>query len=75
MISQYFGSLFDESYVLTFFSFLLIIFQHPLMPPYGTPVPYPAVYPPRGVYAHPIMAPVISFFFPYLLPFAILYFV
>ncbi|PPR82730.1 hypothetical protein GOBAR_AA37983 [Gossypium barbadense] len=31
--------------------------QHPLMPPYGTPVPYPAVYPPRGVYAHPNVAP------------------
>ena len=27
--------------------------QHPLMPPYGTPVPYPALYPPAGVYAHP----------------------
>ncbi|KAA3461176.1 G-box-binding factor 1-like isoform X2 [Gossypium australe] len=34
--------------------------QHPLMPPYGTPVPYPAVYPPRGVYAHPNMAPMPS---------------
>ncbi|KAL0449976.1 UNVERIFIED_CONTAM: G-box-binding factor 1 [Sesamum latifolium] len=34
--------------------------QHPLMPPYGTPVPYPALYPPGGVYAHPnmITAPV-----------------
>ncbi|KAL8531948.1 hypothetical protein ACS0TY_008526 [Phlomoides rotata] len=33
--------------------------QHPLMPPYGTPVPYPALYPPGGVYAHPnmVMAP------------------
>ncbi|KAE8715691.1 G-box-binding factor 1 [Hibiscus syriacus] len=31
--------------------------QHPLMPPYGTPVPYPAMYPPGGVYAHPHMAP------------------
>ncbi|XP_031250339.1 G-box-binding factor 1 [Pistacia vera] len=30
--------------------------QHPLMPPYGTPVPYPAIYPPGGVYAHPTMA-------------------
>ncbi|XP_060192067.1 G-box-binding factor 1-like isoform X2 [Lycium barbarum] len=30
--------------------------QHPLMPPYGTPVPYPALYPPAGVYAHPNMA-------------------
>lgn len=28
--------------------------QHPLMPPYGTPV-YPALYPPGGVYAHPNM--------------------
>ncbi|KAL3525417.1 hypothetical protein ACH5RR_013789 [Cinchona calisaya] len=26
--------------------------QHPMMPPYGTPVPYPALYP-GGVYAHP----------------------
>lgn len=23
------------------------------MPPYGAPVPYPALYPPAGVYAHP----------------------
>ncbi|XP_015890160.3 G-box-binding factor 1 isoform X1 [Ziziphus jujuba] len=30
--------------------------QHPLIPPYGTPVPYPAIYPPGGVYAHPNMA-------------------
>ncbi|XP_062102357.1 G-box-binding factor 1 isoform X3 [Humulus lupulus] len=30
--------------------------QHALMPPYGTPVPYPAIYPPGGVYAHPNMA-------------------
>ncbi|GKU99080.1 hypothetical protein SLEP1_g11975 [Rubroshorea leprosula] len=30
--------------------------QHPLIPPYGTPVPYPAIYPPGGVYAHPSMA-------------------
>ncbi|XP_050367882.1 G-box-binding factor 1 isoform X2 [Argentina anserina] len=29
--------------------------QHPMMPPYGTPVPYPAMYPPGGVYAHPGM--------------------
>ncbi|KAK9948662.1 hypothetical protein M0R45_004227 [Rubus argutus] len=28
--------------------------QHPMMPPYGTPVPYPAMYPPGGVYAHPV---------------------
>ncbi|XAR57876.1 hypothetical protein NMG60_11026161 [Bertholletia excelsa] len=27
-----------------------------LIPPYGTPVPYPALYPPGGVYAHPSMA-------------------
>ncbi|GMI86414.1 G-box binding factor 1 [Hibiscus trionum] len=31
--------------------------QHPLMPPYGTPVPYPAMYPSAGMYAHPNMAP------------------
>ncbi|XP_027361074.1 G-box-binding factor 1-like isoform X2 [Abrus precatorius] len=30
--------------------------QHPLIPPYGTPVPYPAIYPPGSVYAHPSMA-------------------
>ncbi|XP_050205947.1 G-box-binding factor 1 isoform X3 [Mercurialis annua] len=30
--------------------------QHHLMPPYGTPVPYPALYPAGGVYAHPSMA-------------------
>ncbi|XVF62001.1 hypothetical protein PTKIN_Ptkin08bG0181400 [Pterospermum kingtungense] len=30
--------------------------QHPLMPPYGTPVPYAAMYPPGGVYAHPNLA-------------------
>ncbi|KAL2905591.1 G-box-binding factor 1 [Bienertia sinuspersici] len=30
--------------------------QHPMMPPYGTPVHYPALYPPGGVYAHPNMA-------------------
>ncbi|KAL3527078.1 hypothetical protein ACH5RR_011734 [Cinchona calisaya] len=29
--------------------------QHPLIPPYGTAVPYPALYP-GGVYAHPNMA-------------------
>lgn len=29
--------------------------QHPMMPPYGTPVPYPAMYPPAGVYGHPTM--------------------
>ncbi|GMH14726.1 hypothetical protein Nepgr_016567 [Nepenthes gracilis] len=30
--------------------------QHPFIPPYGTPVPYPALYPAGGVYAHPNMA-------------------
>ncbi|KAI3726478.1 hypothetical protein L1987_66275 [Smallanthus sonchifolius] len=29
--------------------------QHPMMPPYGTPVPYAALYPPAGVYGHPSM--------------------
>ncbi|MFS7983479.1 putative transcription factor bZIP family [Helianthus anomalus] len=32
--------------------------QHPMMPPYATPVPtvpYPSVYPPAGVYGHPSM--------------------
>ncbi|XP_077214952.1 G-box-binding factor 1-like isoform X3 [Tasmannia lanceolata] len=29
--------------------------QH-LMPPYGTPLPYPAMYPPGGIYGHPSMA-------------------
>ncbi|XP_035839844.1 G-box-binding factor 1 isoform X3 [Helianthus annuus] len=29
--------------------------QHAMMSPYGTPVPYPALYPPAGVYAHPGM--------------------
>ncbi|KAL1541888.1 G-box binding factor [Salvia divinorum] len=29
--------------------------QHPMMPPYGTPVPYPAIYPAGGMYAHPNM--------------------
>lgn len=29
----------------------------PLIPPYGTPVPYPAIYPPGGVYGHPNMPP------------------
>ncbi|KAJ6678575.1 G-BOX-BINDING FACTOR 3-RELATED [Salix viminalis] len=32
--------------------------QHPLIPPYGTPVPYPALYPAGGVYAHPNMTPI-----------------
>ncbi|CAN0861978.1 G-box-binding factor 1 [Linum grandiflorum] len=31
------------------------VYQHPMMPHYGTPVPYPAMYP-GGVYAHPNMA-------------------
>ncbi|XP_042508526.1 G-box-binding factor 1 isoform X2 [Macadamia integrifolia] len=30
-------------------------FQH-LIPPYGTPLPYPALYPHGGLYAHPNMA-------------------
>ncbi|CAO2830258.1 unnamed protein product [Amaranthus hypochondriacus] len=30
--------------------------QHPMMPPYGTPVHYPALYPPGGVYTHPNLA-------------------
>ncbi|TKY70355.1 G-box-binding factor 1 [Spatholobus suberectus] len=30
--------------------------QHPLIPSYGTPVPYPAIYPPGNVYAHHSMA-------------------
>ncbi|CAK9138773.1 unnamed protein product [Ilex paraguariensis] len=30
--------------------------QHPLMPPYGTPIAYPALYPAGGIYAHPNMA-------------------
>lgn len=41
----------------------------PLMPPYGTPLPYPAMYPHGGIYAHPSMPPVISsseFTFPHL---------
>ncbi|KAL7090352.1 hypothetical protein ACP275_12G035500 [Erythranthe tilingii] len=29
--------------------------QHPMMAPYGTPVPYPTLYPPGGIYAHPHM--------------------
>ncbi|KAJ0888794.1 putative G-box binding protein, multifunctional mosaic region [Helianthus annuus] len=29
--------------------------QHPMMAPYGTPVPYAAMYPPAGVYGHPGM--------------------
>jgi len=41
---------------------ILLFFQHPLMPPYGTPVPYPALYPPGSIYAHPSMA-VVSLFF------------
>ncbi|XP_057449414.1 G-box-binding factor 1 isoform X2 [Lotus japonicus] len=34
--------------------------QHPLIPPYGTPVPYPAMYPPGAVYAHPSMTTTLS---------------
>uniref|UniRef100_A0A5B7B8W4 Putative G-box-binding factor 1 n=1 Tax=Davidia involucrata TaxID=16924 RepID=A0A5B7B8W4_DAVIN len=30
--------------------------QHPMVPPYGTPLPYPALYPHGGLYAHPNMA-------------------
>ncbi|XP_011627689.1 light-inducible protein CPRF3 isoform X2 [Amborella trichopoda] len=30
--------------------------QH-LMPPYGTPLPYPPMYPPGGMYPHPPMTP------------------
>ncbi|KAA8537660.1 hypothetical protein F0562_027350 [Nyssa sinensis] len=30
--------------------------QHPMVPPYGTPLPYPALYPHGGPYAHPNMA-------------------
>lgn len=30
------------------------------MSPYGTPVPYPAIYPPGGVYAHPNITVVIT---------------
>lgn len=30
--------------------------QHPMMPPYGTPLPYPALYPHGALYAHPSMA-------------------
>lgn len=53
--------LFTASYeeVGGFYSrFLFTTFQHPMMPPYGTPVPYPAMYPPGGVYAHPGMVTV-----------------
>ncbi|XP_059456891.1 G-box-binding factor 1-like [Corylus avellana] len=32
--------------------------QHPLIPPYGTPIPYPGLYRPWGVYAHPNMTTV-----------------
>ncbi|CAK9152443.1 unnamed protein product [Ilex paraguariensis] len=34
--------------------------QHPLMPPYGTPIPYPALYPPGGIYVHPNLAVISS---------------
>lgn len=57
--------LFDNRKDLRLFhsNFCEMIFQHPLMPPYGTPVPYPALYPPAGVYAHPSMATVINISF------------
>nr|XP_043631305.1 G-box-binding factor 1-like isoform X2 [Erigeron canadensis] len=29
--------------------------QHPMMPPYGTQIPYPGLYSPPGVYTHPGM--------------------
>ncbi|KAE8124454.1 hypothetical protein FH972_019338 [Carpinus fangiana] len=29
--------------------------HHPLIPPYGTPIPYPSLLPPWGVYNHPNM--------------------
>lgn len=32
--------------------------QHAMMPPYRTPLPYPAFYPPGGLYAHTTMATV-----------------
>ncbi|CAI0473503.1 unnamed protein product [Linum tenue] len=32
------------------------VYQHPFVPHYGTPVPYPALYPAGGVYPHPNMA-------------------
>jgi len=57
--------LFEKSISSTHLTEKLLIFfsvdnfQHPLIPPYGTPVPYPALYPAGGVYAHPNMAPVI----------------
>lgn len=44
-----------EKVLLTRFFYF---FQQPLIPPYGTPVPYPAIYPPGNVYAHPSMATV-----------------
>ncbi|CAI0420142.1 unnamed protein product [Linum tenue] len=32
------------------------VYQHPFVPHYGTPVPYPAIYPAGGMYPHPSMA-------------------
>lgn len=29
--------------------------QHHFMPPYGTPMPYPALFPPGGIFAHPTL--------------------
>ncbi|XP_074275261.1 G-box-binding factor 1 [Silene latifolia] len=34
--------------------------QHPMMPPYGTPVHYPGLYPPGGVYAHPNIGTIVN---------------
>lgn len=55
----YIGMPLWKNRVLLFLSGM--VYQHPLMPPYGTPVPYPALYPPGGVYAHPNMTMVIKF--------------
>jgi hypothetical protein len=42
-----------------FFIFLLVMFQHLLIPLYGTPIPYLSLLPPWGVYIHPNMTTVI----------------
>jgi hypothetical protein len=39
--------------------FLLVMFQHLLIPPYGMPIPYPGLLPPWGVHTHPNMTTVI----------------
>jgi hypothetical protein len=39
--------------------FLLVIFQHLLIPPYGTPIPYLGLLPPWGVHTHPNMTTII----------------